>query len=119
MIRTTLSVVAATLLAATALPAFALTADDFPGEAIALIDTDGDGIITGAEIDAFAVAILPAMDANEDGTVTTDELAPILTAEQITTIDTNGDGIISAEELTVVLRADFAAADLDGNGTLN
>jgi hypothetical protein len=109
----------ALLAAMLASPALALTADDFPGEAIGLIDTDGNGVITAAEIDAFAVFILPAMDADEDGTVTKTEAVPVLTEEQFAAADTNGDGILSLEELTVVFRADFAAADSDGSGTLN
>ena len=88
---TSMALIAALL----ASPALALTADDFPGEAIGLIDTDGDGVITAAEIDAFAVFILPAMDADEDGTVTKAEVVPVLTEEQFTAVDTNGDGILN------------------------
>lgn len=109
-----LTATAAVLLAA--LPAAAQT---LPGEAAAIVDTDGDGIITTAEIEALAATLLPAMDSNEDGTVTKDEALVALSEDQFAAVDTNADGTLSADELGAVIRADFAAADLNGNGQID
>lgn len=114
MIRITLT--AALVLLPVAGP---LAAQELPGEALAIIDTSGDGILARDEIDAFVVAIAAAMDANEDGSIDAAEAAAALSAEQIAAVDSNGDGILSPEELAVVVRADFAAADTDGNGLID
>jgi hypothetical protein len=109
----------AALLALLPLTAAAQTAEDFPGQTAALLDADGDGIITAEEMTAFSDRIIVAMDANEDGTVDRAEALVALSEAQVAQVDANGDGVIAPDELAAVIAADFSAADLDGSGTLN
>lgn len=108
---------AAAALSLLVLPAFAEDAT-LPGEAGNLLDRNGDEIITVDEMDAFAVAVFPALDANGDGKVDKTEALVVFTEEQFTAIDADGDGVIVVEELTEQVRADFKTADQDGDGVL-
>lgn len=110
---------AAAVLALTALPAFAEEPAGMPGDAMAIVDADGDGNVTAAEMDAFVVAVFPAMDTNGDGSVDKAEALVALSEDQFAAIDANADGLLSADELAAVVRADFAAADRNGDGVLN
>lgn len=110
---------AATLaLALFAAPVLAQAPEGIPEGALAIVDTNGDGVIDAAEIDAFAATILAAMDANEDGKVEKSEALVVLSEEQVAKVDVDADGVITLEELQPVIRADFAAADIDGNGKI-
>jgi Ca2+-binding EF-hand superfamily protein len=57
----------------------------------ALIDVDGDGLITAAELQNLMEAL---------GAEVSDEFA----SHAIEVLDTNGDGLVSLEELTAYLR---------------
>lgn len=114
-----LRILTATLaLSLLAIPAFAEDAPTVPGEAANLVDRNGDEVITVDEMDAFVVAVYPALDANGDGKVDKTEALVVFSEEQFTAIDTNGDGVISVEELTEQVRSDFKTADQDGDGVL-
>jgi Ca2+-binding EF-hand superfamily protein len=57
----------------------------------ALIDVDGDGLITAAELQKLMEAL---------GSEVSDESA----AHAVEVLDTNGDGLVSLEELTSYLK---------------
>ncbi len=57
----------------------------------ALIDVDGDGLITAAELQNLMEAL---------GAEVSDEFA----AHAVSVLDTNGDGLVSLEELTAYLK---------------
>ena len=109
---------AALALALLSVPAFAEDTLTMPGEAGNLLDRNGDEIITPDEMDAFVVAVFPALDANGDGKVDKSEATVVFTEVQFTQIDANGDGVITVEELTEQVHADFKTADQDGDGVL-
>lgn len=73
------------------------------------LDTDGDGRITRAEFDAPRIERLKAMDPDQDGFVTLDEMkadavaratkrAEAMAERRFKRLDTDGDGKISAAE---------------------
>lgn len=76
------------------------------GEMFARIDSDGDGQVTQAEIDAFRAERVGAADASGDGALTLEEFDSLyrdLTRRQMVrafqSLDTDGDGTISPAEL--------------------
>ncbi|CTQ48796.1 EF-hand domain-containing protein [Jannaschia donghaensis] len=108
------------------------------------VDTNGDGEITPAEIEAFAEARKAArfdeVDADGDGFLTAEELDAARqtredsrSARMIERLDADDDGRVSREELEAQTDArgdrggngrgmggrGFSRADADGNGTLN
>lgn len=107
-----------------------------PGDpAVAAIDTDRDGTISAAEIDASAGA-LAKLDKNRDGKLGEDEVRPAfgpggpggpgrfgrdpsqMAGRMIEEWDQNGDGKISKTEMPERMRESFDAADLDRDGKL-
>ena len=76
----------------------------------ATLDTDKDGKVTKAEVEAFRAAKVKEMDANGDGKISADEMsAPRIaavteriktrSADMIKKLDTDGDGQLSAAEM--------------------
>ncbi|MDJ0821912.1 MAG: calcium-binding protein [Paracoccaceae bacterium] len=70
------------------------------------VDTDQDGLITSAEIEAARDARFAEMDSNGDGFVTAEEIAAFADARRgkraermIERLDANEDGKLSAEEM--------------------
>ncbi len=57
------------------------------------------------------------LDTNKDGVITRAEMEA-RRAERFAKIDTNGDGIISLEEFNARAEARFTRADKDGNGEI-
>ena len=76
------------------------------------LDLDGDGVLSGAEIDS-APAVLRTLDANHDGKLSAEECGGDVRANPIlAAIDTDHDGVISASEIhnsAAALRALFDA----------
>ena len=62
-------------------------------------DTDGDGAITKAEIDAAAAARFAEADADKDGKLSAEELAARGPAQMFDRLDADKDGTLTAEEL--------------------
>lgn len=95
------------------------------------IDTDGDGFVSRAEMDAARLERFMALDRNGDGQVDRSELMvgpgqgrKGYTAEQtqavLASYDHDGDGIITLEEVTEAIERlnVFSGLDTDGDGTL-
>ncbi len=139
MKRTTL--LAATALIAVASTSLIATAQSNPGNAgksgamatmmLERFDTDGDGSVTRAEIDAVRAAGFEAADSDGDGLLNAEELAAwqearrderqaARAAARLARLDSDGDGMISAEELAAAgpPMAMFDRLDADDDGSL-
>ena len=98
----------------------------------ATLDTDKDGKITKAELDARRQAAVAETDANKDGKLSVDELtaqevrlmtegAKAHAARMIADFDADGDGLLSAAELAArpMPARLFARIDTDGDGAIS
>ncbi len=96
------------------------------------MDTDKDGKVTQAEMDAHKAARVAEVDANKDGLLSADELAQMQiiemtiraearAAEMVTAMDTDADGLLSAAEMTAGPRLAFMmdTVDTDGDGAIS
>jgi len=97
-------------------------------------DTNGDGTITKAEVEAAAAARFTEADSNGDGVLSAEEMTAAAEgrranrraeriAKRIEMHDANGDGMLSLEEVTAAAgdgRANkmFEHLDTDGDGTI-
>ena len=101
-------------------PAAEIPGPEYSIEEIAFIaaDTDGDGIITEAEIARDAARGFATLDKDGSGTLTPEELGPH-DAALFKRVDTNGDGVLSFKEvMTNKLRA-LKEGDIDRDGGLS
>ena len=95
------------------------------------LDTNGDGQLTEAEMQAHATARFNEADTNGDGSLSAEELAARADsqkaermsrriAKMIEKRDTNGDGVLSQEELQPRDRGDmFAKLDTNEDGMIS
>ncbi|MEP4197471.1 MAG: EF-hand domain-containing protein [Aliishimia sp.] len=95
------------------------------------LDTDGDGQITSAEMEARGAGRFALVDTNSDGGISLDELqathakrADDRAAKLMERLDTNGDKLLSAEEMSKSRRGGgagrlFKTADADKNGAIS
>lgn len=95
------------------------------------IDTDNDGKLTEAELEAHRTAMFTASDANADGMLNADELAARQlarftetlaerTAKMIENRDNNGDGSLSLAEMEEGPgMRNFARIDTDNDGAIS
>ncbi|MEP2704667.1 MAG: calcium-binding protein [Roseibium sp.] len=88
-------------------------------------DTDGDGIITAAEIEAVRAADFTAHDTDSNGDISLEEFkAAFLTRSNdkmvraFQFLDTNGDGTVTQEEVDTAANRMFNRLDRDGNGVV-
>lgn len=94
---------------------------------IAALDTDKDGKISKAELEAHHAARLAEVDANNDGKLSAEELASMqikamteranqMAARMVERLDTDGDGLLSAAELVTPPMPDRMFDRIDANG---
>lgn len=88
-------------------------------------DTDGNGTVTQAEIDAVRAAELATYDANGDGTLNLEEYQALWLAkvyermvDAFQHFDANGDGNVTVEEFNAGFANIVALRDADGDGAL-
>jgi len=88
-------------------------------------DTDGDGVVTQAEIDAVRAGELAEYDANGDGQLNLEEYTAYWTAQMFERIvdafqelDANGDGNVTMEEWNAGIGTIVARLDQDGDAAL-
>ncbi len=97
-----------------------LTVDEVPEmfwEHIMTADTDADGGISPAELEAIAMEHhrrdpIAKFDANEDGALTIDEV-PERVWEKVSQADANEDGLVTADELVAARPAEGEASARD------
>lgn len=82
------------------------------------LDRDKNGAVDRSEYQAFMTSAFTSLDKNKDGSLTSDEVAGVLTVQQFSATDANGDGKISQNEFLNRVMADFKAADRGGDGSL-
>lgn len=89
-------------------------------------DTDGDGALTQAEIDAYRSAQVSAADASGDGNLEIEEFATLYNqfmrphmVDAFQELDADGDGAITAEELNTRVDGLVDRLDRDGDGAIS
>ena len=89
-------------------------------EEIAFIaaDTDGDGVVSAAELARDAAHGFATLDKDGSGTLTPEELGPHDPA-LFKRVDANGDGVLSFDEVMVNKMRALKAGDTDGDGGLS
>ena len=80
-------------------------------------DSDGDGVVSKAEHDAFVQASWTALDKDGNGQLSSTELGD--KAAKLADADSDGNGQVSAAEYTAKKSTWFATADKDGDGALS
>ena len=89
------------------------------------LDTDGDGQLSAAEIQAASASLLK-LDRNRDGQITADEYTPKVEDKaassdllnRLMLLDRNGDGVLTADELPERMQAMFQRGDTNHDGKL-
>jgi hypothetical protein len=87
------------------------------------LDSDKDGKLSAAEL-ANASAALAALDANQDGSVTEDELRPPplgqgKPGDHLLRLDTDKDGKVSLDEFLAPPKEAFGHLDKNGDGFID
>lgn len=93
---------------------------------ITRIDTDGNGAITQAEIDAFRAAQLAAADVSKDGALSVDEFETIYQefvrprmVDAFQDLDADGDGAVTTTELDARFGSIVERMDQNDDGALD
>jgi Ca2+-binding EF-hand superfamily protein len=82
-------------------------------------DADNDGTISLDEIKKAAIARFDLLDRKQKGTLTRNQLAGVLTFQEFRRADTDKNGTIDKDEFLSVVMDRFQAADKDHDGTLD
>ncbi|MDB4976401.1 MAG: hypothetical protein JWN48_4742 [Myxococcaceae bacterium] len=89
---------------------------------LAKLDTNADGVVSTAELEAGALQRFTSADANQDGKLTADEMKAAFAAhkqERFSQRDANGNGVLERSEVPRMPDAWFAKVDADKSGTLS
>lgn len=86
-------------------------------------DTDGDGVISSAEYEAWKSKRYDKFDADGDGEITRAEWLAKKGGDNagkaFDRADENGDGVLDAGEVDARIAKEFAKKDADGDGALS
>jgi len=98
------------------------------------LDSNGDGVVTADEIQAFEHRLFARLDANHDGVLTAEEFAARRTGKQdaadvpqksaaargrrFAAMDTDGDGRVTADEFAAAFNKRLSALDANGDGRI-
>ena len=94
----------------------------------AKLDANGDGVVTQAEFTAAAKSHFAALDTQNIGKLTAQQIATSPVAQQrdlkfaqhvVKKLDTNGDGVVSLDEYLAGAKARFSRLDKSGDGYLD
>jgi len=90
------------------------------------MDSDKDGSVSRAEIEAGTAAKAAEVDADKDGNITADEVIAYRekqrlqrVADEVKAMDSDGDGKVSVTEYEAAQVWRLARLDRDGNGTID
>lgn len=90
------------------------------------LDTDADGKVTKAEVEAFRADRLARYDADKDGSLSQVEMAGLfmeitkpMQVRGFQMLDANGDGKVSAAEIANPMDRMFTAMDDNGDGAIS
>jgi Ca2+-binding EF-hand superfamily protein len=81
-------------------------------------DTDGDGLVSEAELARDAAAGFSGLDVDRSGTLTPEELGPHDPA-MFARVDADGDGVLTFSEVMLHKTQGFADADANQDGKLS
>ncbi|WP_425045118.1 hypothetical protein [Primorskyibacter sp. S87] len=94
-------------------------AETMPGEALLLLDGDGDGTVSFDEFNERMNTLFGGMDTNQNGRLERSETESFMSKDIFDATDINGSGTITKGEYDAQIRKDFEGADRDGDGTLD
>ena len=88
-----------------------------------LLDRDGDGVVTKAELEQLQSERFQRMDTDGDGVLSAEELYQGLQRERAERmhrrLDRDGDGRVSLEEFSAMPLQHFSRLDRDGDGQVS
>jgi hypothetical protein len=88
------------------------------GNAIHMLDADGDGLLDIAEVKKAAATLFARLDRDGDGAVDKRELAGRWSTKRRAAADTDHDGRLTEDEYMVAVEQHFNRADFDNDGRL-
>jgi hypothetical protein len=97
----------------------ALSAQTLPGEALLLLDSDGNSSVSMQEFKNQMDTLFDGMDTNRNGRVERAEVESFMSDDIFDGADTNSDGSLSKSEFDTQTAKDFEAADKDGDKALD
>jgi Ca2+-binding EF-hand superfamily protein len=111
----------ASLLAASVLPAIAMTSASpaFAASALKTLDTDKDGTVDLNEAKTAATALFDKLEKDNDGTLDRKEMHGRIPDADWAVADPDNDKTISRDEYLAYVEAVFKKADADNDGTLD
>lgn len=99
--------------------ASALSAQTLPGEALLLLDSDGDSSVSMQEFQSQMDTLFDGMDTNKNRRIERSEVESFMSEDIFDGADTNSDGSLSKTEFDTQTTKDFKAADKDGDKALD
>ncbi|HLH11474.1 MAG TPA: hypothetical protein VKV77_06285 [Methylovirgula sp.] len=99
-----------------AIPVMVPTTSAFAAKALTTADTDKDGTLEKAEVDAAAGDLFDKLDKEKDGKLSKAEVGTRLSKADFAAADADHDGTLTKDEYIAAVDSAFKAADADGDG---